>query len=33
MRLLYFILPLLIFFNTSNAQDKFDIEENDTNKH
>lgn len=32
MRLLYFILPLLIFFNTSNAQDKFDIEENDTVK-
>jgi Fe(3+) dicitrate transport protein len=32
MRLLYFILPLLIFVNTSNAQDKFDIEENDTVK-
>ncbi len=32
MRLLYFILPLLIFVNTSYAQDKFDIEENDTVK-
>lgn len=32
MRLLYFILPLLIFVNISNAQDKFDIEENDTVK-
>ena len=32
MRLLYFILPLLVFANTSNAQDKFDIEENDTVK-
>ena len=32
MRLLYFILPLFIFVNTSNAQDKFDIEENDTVK-
>jgi Fe(3+) dicitrate transport protein len=32
MRLLYFILPFLIFVNTSNAQDKFDIEENDTVK-
>lgn len=32
MRLLYFILPLLIFANISNAQDKFDIEENDTVK-
>ena len=32
MRLLYFILPLLIFVNTSYAQDKFDIEENDTIK-
>lgn len=31
MRLLYFILPLLIIANTSNAQDKFDIE-NDTVK-
>jgi Fe(3+) dicitrate transport protein len=32
MRLLYFILPFLIFVNTCNAQDKFDIEENDTVK-
>jgi Fe(3+) dicitrate transport protein len=32
MHLLYFILPLLIFVNTCNAQDKFDIEENDTVK-
>jgi len=32
MRLLYFILPLLAFANTINAQDKFDIEENDTIK-
>ena len=32
MRLLYFILPLLIFVNTCNAQDKFYIEENDTVK-
>lgn len=32
MRLLYFILPLLVFVNISNAQDKFDIEENDTVK-
>ncbi|MFZ4678544.1 MAG: TonB-dependent receptor family protein [Flavobacterium sp.] len=32
MRLLYFILPFLIFVNTCNAQDKFDNEENDTVK-
>jgi Fe(3+) dicitrate transport protein len=32
MRLQYFILPFLIFVNTCNAQDKFDIEENDTVK-
>ena len=32
MRQLYFILSFLVFANTSNAQDKFDIAENDTVK-
>lgn len=32
MRLLYFILPLLVFANTSNAQDKFDVENDSVKK-